>query len=144
GGITAWEVEAGDESVFDRITARDEDDRYRRARGLGRCDRQRISSGEGDGDPPTHEVGRESWQTIEMIVRGPVLDRQIPSFDETHFTQALAKSAQQGLVPSAGVQISDRCRTALLLPRDGGACQSTAKSCDECSPSHALSLALFS
>src|SRR6266516_7474145 len=86
--IAAGPIEAGNQSKLDRVGADHEYDRD----GVGSClDRERRGerSCEDDRYLPAHELRRQRRQSIVVGASPAVFDRDVPSFDEAGFLQAI-------------------------------------------------------
>src|SRR5712691_1830012 len=73
--VSAWPVEAGDKTLFDRILADDEDDGN--GRGLRFCRADRGGAGrENHGHPTANQISRQRGQPSDLTLRPAIFDRQ--------------------------------------------------------------------
>ena len=86
GDVASRPVEACNGTLFDRVSADEEDDRNRCGRLLGR--NYRIRSRHNHADLPANELGRQRRQSIILVFRIAILDRHVPAFDVAHFAEA--------------------------------------------------------
>src|SRR5262245_10702476 len=89
GDIAARPAEVANESGCDRIAAADEHDRYGRGGSPSRAhddiwtdDHSHLA---------LHQIRRECWQPIELVLRPAKYDRDVVAVDEARFLQALAE-----------------------------------------------------
>src|SRR6516225_6402138 len=90
GNVPAWPVEADDKTDCNRVSTGTKDDRN----GRGRCLRRQGCDGvEGydHGYAAADEIGCERRQSIILILRISILDRNVLALNVTGLRQALSK-----------------------------------------------------
>src|SRR5262249_49700292 len=109
---------AGDKTEPDRVFGGDEHDGDRRGYRLG--SERWIRGGRGDhSDPSLHQVRRQLWKSIELILGPAVFNGHVLALDVAAILQALAKCAQtiRHRVRRSGVKKPDHRHRRLLRPR---------------------------
>jgi len=117
--IASRPVEAGNETVFDRVARGGENDWNRRSRGFG-CECRRDVPGRNDHRHlKADQVGRECRQSVNLASRPAVFDVDIAVLDITGFIQALAERGDvvRKLGGGLAVEKSDHRYPRLLRPR---------------------------
>src|SRR5262249_21874791 len=94
GHIPARPAEAGDQTIFDRVTARREDDRNCGRRRFGREYRGKRTC-EHHSHLTANQIGRKLWQSIVLILRPTLFDRHVLALDKSGFLEALAERGHQ-------------------------------------------------
>jgi hypothetical protein len=118
GDIVARAVETSDQPECDRVRSHFEHDRNCRG-----CRFRRRPPGhagrEDRADPASNQIGRESPQTIILVFRPSIFDRQVATFDIADFAQSLMESTQPGGVTlgRCAVEKSDHRHCRLLRAR---------------------------
>jgi hypothetical protein len=112
-------IEAGDNTLLDRIAASQEHDRDRAGRRL--CGQSRIaaSRGKDHGRLAAHKIGCERRQSIVLVFRKTVFDRYVAAFNVTGLTQAAAESIRKfgPIISPQSAEESDHRHHRLLRER---------------------------
>src|SRR5262249_32092967 len=95
GDVTAWLVEASDETSPDRVAADLEDDRNCRGRSLGRKRTWCIGRRGDDSNSALNQFGGQFGQPFKLILGPAVFDRDVPTFNEPDFAQTLSEREHQ-------------------------------------------------
>src|ERR1700730_155730 len=88
-----------------------------------------------------YQIGCEVWQSVGLVLRPAIFDRQILAFDITSFFQNLAERAQAVCVKVGridGKESYHRHRGLLRTRRKRPCGRRTAKKLDELAPLHVL------
>src|SRR5262249_11545971 len=86
--------EARDKTMSDRVVADDEHDGDRRSCGFG-CERRRRTSRRCDHrDPAANQIGRQTRQPIQLVVRKAIIDRYVLALGIAGLCEPLAESAE--------------------------------------------------
>src|ERR1700730_11770383 len=88
-----------------------------------------------------YQIGCEVGQSVGLVLRPAILDRQILAFDITSFFQALAERAQAVWVVKVGridAEKPDYRHRWLLRTRRERPCRRDAKQRNELAPSHSI------
>ena len=116
GDVAARPVEAGDQALLDRVAAAPEDDRHRRGCGLG--GERRIVVPDDHGHRPAEQIGHQGRQSISLIVRRAILDRDVLALDEARVLQALPERGHDlRRVSERAAEEPDHGRCRLLRAR---------------------------
>src|SRR5262249_57196775 len=87
--VATWPIEAGDEPRSDRIVPGREDYWNRRGRRLGGTRRDGSTCGGQNRYAPLNEFRHERGQSINLIERIAIFDRDVPALDKTGFAKTL-------------------------------------------------------
>src|SRR5262249_43538954 len=91
GDVAARPTEACDQTGLDRVTAEAEDDGNRSGRGFG-CERRGDATHRCDDSHwAAYKIGRQFRQSIKVIVRPAVFDRDVAALGVAGFAQAFAE-----------------------------------------------------
>ena len=99
--LPPWSVQAGDQALPHRITANVENDWNACGRTLGRA-RCGITDCGNYGHPLADQVGRHSWQAVEVTFGPAVLDGDVAALDIARFGEALVKRGNTRRPPRSG------------------------------------------
>jgi hypothetical protein len=89
GDIAARPVQAGDQSLLDRIAPSREDDRY--GRGCGPGHEHGNSVPDDHGHRPSDQIIHQSRQSVILTLAPAKFDRDVLALDQTCLLQALAE-----------------------------------------------------
>src|SRR5262249_689766 len=84
----------------------------------GEC-RFRAARGDDDGHPAINQVSRQLWQSIELILRPAIFNRNVSTIDIAGFAQGLTKHRHEmrARLESSGVEGPHPRQRWLLLAR---------------------------
>src|SRR5215471_6560921 len=117
GDVAARPTEACDHTGLDRVAAEAEDDWNRSGRGFGRERRGDATRRCDDSHRAARQIGRQFRQSIIVIVRPAVFDRDVAALGVAGFAQPFAERCYEtrtGLW-RARIKISDHRHRQLLL-----------------------------
>jgi hypothetical protein len=103
--IRAGTVEAGNKTQCDRVTAGGKDDRYSRRRCF-RGPRCLAGAGYDHRNAATDAIGCNYRQSIILVLRTPILDRNVLALDIAGFLQALEKRNPHTPLPYESCTVS--------------------------------------
>src|SRR5262249_28775423 len=121
GDVAAGPVEAGDEAERDRVAAGAEDDRDGGGRGLGGKRRFRNAGADDNCNAAADQIGCQARQALRFIIRPPIFDLYVATFEETCFVKPLAECCHQrgARLRRPRIEIADH-RNGRLLRACGG------------------------
>jgi hypothetical protein len=136
GDVASRPIEAGDETLPDRVGPGDEDDRHQCCCGLS-CKRGIVVA---DNDGRLDQVGDQRRQSLQVIFRRAIFDCNILAFDEAGFFEALPERSYQicNIGKRCAAQESDHQHWRLLRPRRERPHHGAAEQRDELSPPHSI------
>jgi hypothetical protein len=138
--ISAWPVEASDETRLDRIDGTVEDNRNCRGCGFGCECRIRGARGD-DGDSAADQIGRQGRQSVIFIVRKAKFDGNVAALNVAGFVQPFAERGHKmgALIWRAVVEKPNhRHRRLLRARRERPSDCRAADERDELAPPHVL------
>src|SRR5262245_24688379 len=93
--IPTWPIEAGNETVTNRVIRAREDDRYSRGGCLCCSDRRVGPACHDHRHLPAHQVRRHRWQPFVMVFRPSKLDCEVATFDIARLVQPPAQGGDE-------------------------------------------------
>src|SRR5262249_15228110 len=138
GEVTARPGEAGNESELDRVVRDRKHDRNGCGRRLGCESRSGAAGRDDDGNTLANQIGRQTWQSVELVLGPAVFDRDVLAFGIACLLQSLQKSARSLGRRHRAEKADYRHRRLLRAYRERPRRRCASKQRDELPPFHSI------